>query len=104
MIKVTVMYPKTEGSTFDMGYYLESHMPMVRRKLGAACTGTMVEHGLGGGQPGTAPTYAAIGSLMFDSVDAFQTAFAPHAAEILADIPNYTNVEPVIQISDIKSS
>jgi uncharacterized protein (TIGR02118 family) len=38
----------------------------------------------------------------FDSTDAFQTAFAPHAQAILADIPNYTNTQPTIQISEVK--
>jgi len=38
----------------------------------------------------------------FDSADAFASAFGPHAQEILADIPNYTNTQPTIQISDVK--
>jgi uncharacterized protein (TIGR02118 family) len=104
MIKVSVMYPQGEGTTFDMNYYLQSHMPMVRERLGAACTGIAVEQGLAGGAPGTGPTYTALGHLMFDSMESFQNAFAPHATEIMADIPNYTNVQPVIQISDVKLS
>jgi uncharacterized protein (TIGR02118 family) len=40
--------------------------------------------------------------LAFDSVDAFQAAFGPHAAAIMGDIPNYTNVQPVVQISEVK--
>ena len=47
---------------------------------------------------------ATLCHLRFDSVEAFQKAFGPHAAEITGDIPNYTNVQPIIQISDIKSS
>ncbi len=43
-----------------------------------------------------------MGHLYFDSVEEFQTAFTPHAAEIMADIPNYTNIQPVIQISEVK--
>ena len=38
----------------------------------------------------------------FDSVDAFQQSFGPHAEEILGDLPNFTNVQPTIQISEIK--
>ena len=104
MIKVSVFYPQKDGARFDMNYYVISHMPMVRQKLGAACKGVAAEQGLAGGAPGTPPAYAAIGHLLFDSVEAFQTAFGPHAATIMADIPNYTNVEPVIQISDVKLS
>jgi len=37
-----------------------------------------------------------------ESVEAFQAAFAPHAAEILGDIPNYTSIQPIIQFSEVK--
>jgi uncharacterized protein (TIGR02118 family) len=102
MIKVSVLYPAGESTKFDMDYYCKSHMPMVQQKLGAACKNTAVELGLGGGAPGAPPTYAAMGHLYFDSVADFQAAFAPHAAAIMADIPNYTNVQPVIQVSEVK--
>ncbi len=104
MIKVSVLYPQKDGARFDMSYYVSSHMPMVRQKLGAACKGVAVEQGLAGGSPGAPPAYTAMGHLLFDSVEAFQTAFGPHAATIMADIPNYTNIEPVIQVSDVKLS
>ena len=102
MIKVSVLYPGGETTKFDMDYYCKSHMPMVQQKLGAACKSMAVEQGLAGGAPGAPPTYAAMGHLYFNSVAAFQTAFGPHAAEIMADIKNYTNVQPVIQISEVK--
>ncbi len=102
MIKVSVMYPNTSGATFDMAYYLNSHMPMVRQKLGVALKGMAVEEGLGGAQPGAPAAYLAMGHLSFDSVEAFQAVFTTHAPAILADIPNYTNTQPVIQISQVK--
>jgi uncharacterized protein (TIGR02118 family) len=102
VIKVSVLYPGGETTKFDMDYYCKSHMPMVQQKLGAACKSMAVEQGLAGGAPGAPPTYAAMGHLYFDSVAAFQAAFGPHATEIMADIKNYTNVQPVIQISEVK--
>ena len=102
MIKVSVLYPGGEGKTFDMDYYCDKHIPMVRQKLGAACKNVAVEAGIAGGEPGSKPIYVGLGHLYFDSVDAFQNAFGPHAKEILADIPNYTNTQPVIQISEVK--
>ena len=104
MIKVSVLYPYGDGARFDMNYDLSRHIPMVCEKLGPACKGAAVEQGLGGATPGSHPTYVAMGHLLFDSVEAFQTAFAPHAAEIMGDIPNYTAIQPVIQISDVKLS
>jgi uncharacterized protein (TIGR02118 family) len=100
MIKVSVFYPNSPGAKFDMAYYTTKHMPMVKR-LVAGCKSIAAEQGLGGGAPGSAATYIAIGHLVFDSVEAFQSGFAPHAPEIMGDIPNYTNTQPVIQVSQI---
>jgi len=52
MIKVSVFYPDREGSKFDMDYYCNSHIPMVREKLGPACKNVAVEHGIAGATPG----------------------------------------------------
>jgi uncharacterized protein (TIGR02118 family) len=43
-----------------------------------------------------------MGHLYFDSVADFQAAFGPHAAAIKADIPNYTDIQPTIQINEVK--
>jgi uncharacterized protein (TIGR02118 family) len=102
MIKVSVLYPNNEGSKFDMGYYCNSHIPMVRQKLGNMCKGVAVEQGVSGATPGSRPVFAAIGHLYFDTVADFQTAFGPQAAAIMADIPNYTDIQPTIQISEVK--
>jgi uncharacterized protein (TIGR02118 family) len=101
MIKVAVLYPNGSGAKFDMKYYVTKHMPMVRDRCGPACRGIAAESGLAGGAPGAPAPYIAAGYLTFDSVAAFQQAFAPHAAEIMGDIPNYTNTTPVVQISEV---
>jgi uncharacterized protein (TIGR02118 family) len=41
--------------------------------------------------------------LSFESVEAFQAAFGPHAEAIMGDIPNYTDISPAIQISTVKT-
>ena len=102
MTKVSVLYPNGTGTTFDMNYYLGKHMPMVQAKLGAACRKVEVDHGLGGAEPGVPPPFVAACHLHFDSVDAFQQAFGPHAETILSDIPNYTNAQPTVLVSEIK--
>lgn len=102
MIRVTVLYPNSATTQFDMAYYTSKHMPMVKAKCGPACKSIAADLGVAGGAPGEKPAYIAIGYLTFDSTEAFEKAFAPHAAAILGDIPNYTNAQPVIQISQIK--
>jgi uncharacterized protein (TIGR02118 family) len=102
MIRVSVLYPNTEGKKFDMAYYCNKHIPMVKQKLGAACKRIDVDQGLAGAQPGSRPGFAAMCYLSFDSVDAFQSAFGPNAEAIMGDIPNYTDIEPSIQINEVK--
>src|SRR5262245_20383678 len=102
MVKVSVLYPNSADAKFDMDYYLTRHMPMVKQKLGAALKNMAVEQGIAGGAPGQPAAFVAMGHLYFDSAAAFQAAFGPHASEILGDIPNYTNTQPTVQISDVK--
>lgn len=104
MIKISVLYPYKEGAEFDFDYYLNRHMPMVRDALGAACKGIAVEQGVSGGAPGSNPPFVALGHILMDSLEALQSAFAPHVPTFMADIPNYTRIEPVIQISEVKAS
>ncbi len=102
MIKVTIFYPNEEGKRFHMDYYCNKHIPMVQQKIGAALKGAAVEHGLSGGEPGSRPAYIAMGHLYFDSIEAFQTAVGPHNDSFMADIPNFTDIQPVFQISEVK--
>lgn len=101
MIKVYVMYPNTPGAKFDLDYYLNKHMAMVRATMGLALKGMTVDSGVSGAQPGTEPAFRVIATLSFDSMSAFEKAFVPHALEIQGDIPNYTNISPTIQISEV---
>jgi uncharacterized protein (TIGR02118 family) len=102
MIRVSVLYPTKDGARFDWAYYTGTHIPLVGRKLGSALKSVAIEQGIGGGAPGSPAPFVAIANLTFDSVPAFETAFRPHAVEIMADIPKYTSIEPLIQISEVK--
>ena len=101
MIKVSAMYPHEADVKFDHDYYRENHMPMVKRLMGDRLRRYSIDKGVGGGAPGSPPTYVAMAHLYCDSVEAFQAGFGPHTDEILADVPNYTNAKLVIQISDV---
>lgn len=99
MIRVSVMYPKQEGGNFDYDYYLNKHMALVKERWGDALRGCEVHKGLSGA--GGAPeTYVTVASLKFDDVPAFEAALAAHADAIMSDIPNFTNIDPVIQIEE----
>jgi len=102
MIVVTVMYPENEGATFDMDYYLTSHLKMVGEKWGGmGLKGARVLKGIAGGEPGSSAPYRVMAVVDFESLEAFQAAVEAHGGEIFGDIPNFTNVTPVVQISDV---
>ncbi len=101
VIKVSVMYPSTPGARFDHEYYRDKHMPMVQARMGDACKHYTIDKGLGGGAPGAPPTYVAMCHIFSESVEAFQAGFGPNAKEILGDIANYTDLQPVMQISEV---
>jgi uncharacterized protein (TIGR02118 family) len=101
MIKVSVMYPNKPGARFDHDYYRDKHMPLVKAKLGEACKSYTVDKGLAGGAPGAPATYVGMCHIFSDSVEAFQGGMAKHGKEILGDIANYTDIAPVIQISEV---
>ena len=100
MIKVGVFYPQSKN--FDWDYYLNKHTPMLKKLMGPALKKVEVEKGIAGAAPGTAATYQTVCTLHFDTVEAFQAAFAPHASEIMGDIANYTDAQPIVQIGEVK--
>jgi uncharacterized protein (TIGR02118 family) len=103
MIRVTVLYPKTNDSHFDMDYYLSKHVPMTTSKLQSLGipVEAQVDEMLGSVPSGEPAPYAAIGYLLFESMEDFQKGLTTHGAEIMADIPNFTNVQPMIQVGNI---
>lgn len=101
MIKVTVMYPYTASARFDHAYYRDVHMPMMKRILGDACVYYTIDKGISGRAPGSDPLYVAKCEFVCTSVEAYRAASAPHQPEILADIVKYTDIQPVVQISEV---
>jgi uncharacterized protein (TIGR02118 family) len=95
------LHPNTPGARFNHDYYRDKHMPLVKSLMGEACKYYTVDKGLGGGAPGTPATYVGMCHIFCDSVERFQAGFGPHAKEIMADIANYTDLTPVIQISEM---
>ncbi|GAB3168854.1 hypothetical protein GCM10027291_18140 [Telluribacter humicola] len=83
-----------------MNYFLETHIPLVKERLiPMGLQDIDLEEGLAGPTPDVLPAYALIGSLNFETLDQLQQAMDTHAAELIADIPNFTNVQPLMQVS-----
>ena len=101
LIKVSVMYPYAEGKTFNMEYYETKHMPMVAGFLGANLVKYTIEKGLASGIPNQPLSFMAIGTFYIKSLADYQAAIGPNRDAIRADFPNYTNISPVILVSEV---
>ena len=101
MIKVSVLYPNGKDKTFNMDYYSNKHLPMALGLLGDSVKSGAVEKGVAGGAPGTTAAYMVMAHMYFDSIEDFHNAFGPNAEKIMGDIRNFTNSEPVVQISEV---
>lgn len=99
MIRVHVIYPRQDGGTFDYDYYLKTHIPMVQDLVGDALKEVRIYRG-GPGPDGSPESFVTFASLFFDNVEAFGAAFGPHAEKILGDIPNFSNIQPIVQIDE----
>ncbi|MEM9549288.1 MAG: EthD family reductase [Bacteroidota bacterium] len=102
MIKMAIYYPSGEGNTFDMEYYSTKHMPMAADLFGASLKAMEIDKGLTGATPELPAPYMAIGYFYFENLETFQKALGAHSATLRADVPNYTNVKPEIQISEVQ--
>ena len=96
---VTVLYPNKEGAKFDFDYYMKKHIPMVSELSGK---GIDVQRGLLSPM-GSSLAFVCTARLWIDSVEHFQALMKQHGGKILADIPNYTNIEPILQIDEVLS-
>ena len=94
-------YPNGEGKTFDMQYYSEIHMPLMQTLFGEGMKGYAFDIGLASGIPDSPAPYVTIGYLYFEHIKDFEEGMKIHGEKILADIPKYTNIKPVVQISEV---
>lgn len=100
VILVSVLYPNTPGTHFDETYYMAKHIPLVRDRWGAlGLRDVRVLKAIGTPDGGVAP-YRITALLTFDSTDALQRCAEVHGQEIFGDIPNFTNVQPVLQVNE----
>lgn len=101
MIRVTALYPNSDGSWFDFDHYTTMHMKLARERLGEFGMGRVeVERGLEGVDGGK-PAYVCIAHVEFSSLEDMKRGFEAHAEQLMADVPNYTNIEPEVQFSRI---
>ncbi|AYB29127.1 EthD family reductase [Chryseolinea soli] len=101
MIKVAIFYPNGEGKTFDMDYYASKHMPLAASLFGNSLKALSIDKGIAGGGPDAPAPYLAIGYFYFETMSSMRNAVGPNSEKLRADVPNYTNIQPIIQVSEV---
>lgn len=92
MMRFSVLYPATDGADFDHEYYHAKHVPLSADTWKPARV--EIDRGVDG-------PYVAAVHFLFDSAEAFQAALASEGtAAITADVAAYTQIQPVMQISE----
>ena len=102
MFKVAILYPNGEDRTFDMDYYEKKHMPMVAGFLGKNLSFYEIDKGIAGRTPNDKIPFVAIGYFYIKDVAEYNKTIAQNRDAVISDFKNYTNIQPVVQISEIK--
>ena len=97
---ISVTYPHGGGTKFDHGYYMQHHIPMVKRLWSPMGMQDLTVFRGVNGPDGAEPTYELVALLTFASMDQFGAAANQHGAEIFADVPNFTDAKPVVQFNE----
>ena len=102
MFKVAILYPNGEDKTFDMDYYERKHMPMVAGFIGKNLKFYEIDKGIAGRTPNDKVPFLAIGYFYISDVAEYNKAIAQNRDAVINDFKNYTNIQPVVQINEIK--
>ena|SRR5436190_9968222 len=104
MTKISILYPYSSLAGFDMEYYLHTHMPESIKRLSIApgFHSVTVDRGMNVVPSGSAPAYVAMCHYIFETAQHFLDAFMPHAEFLQGDIPKYTDITPIIQVSEVE--
>jgi uncharacterized protein (TIGR02118 family) len=96
------MYPNEPSKKFDMDYFLTKHIPAAKDALkDLGLVRIEVDKGIAGREPETPPPFVAIAHMYFEDMNALQNCMPTMSAEGASDLPNYSDVQPQIQISEI---
>lgn len=85
-----------------MDYYETKHMPMVAGFLGKTLKFYEIDKGIAGRTPNDKVPYLAVGYFYVKDVTEYNKAVGQHRDAIVSDFKNYTNVQPIIQVSEVR--
>ncbi len=98
---MTIVYPAGAGLTFNADYYRVHHLVTILKLYGKSISRFQLRKvpPAAAGAPPVA--YSAAINIWIADLDAFNANNAKHGATLVADVPNFTNAQPVIQFDKI---
>jgi len=98
-LSLQVLYPVSDGSTFDYDYYTTKHMEVFGASVGPHVESVVITRGLAGG-PDVPAGYHAVATILFTDQDTLDAGLAA-AGPALEDIPNFYNQQPQMLIGEV---
>jgi uncharacterized protein (TIGR02118 family) len=88
----------SRGASFNFDYFLNPHIPWARQLV--PDSGTEIRRGTSAATGGPVP-YRCLCRFWFNAEEDYRAAMAKHGAELMADITNFTNVKPIVQVDEV---
>lgn len=103
---VNVLYPNSDDATFDLSYYLKTHMPLVKEKWSSFGLKSYTVLQAQPGPDGAKPQYSVQATLVWEKGEHVAAALGDGASTgaIMGDIPNFSNKQPVFVSGDVVGS
>ena len=98
---ITVLYPAKDNDAFDFEFYLRRHVALIQDILGKSLHRIEVRKGATAQDGSSAPTYTSVISIWIADWPAYEKAMAARASELIAEVPLFTKVMPLIQIDEV---
>jgi uncharacterized protein (TIGR02118 family) len=107
MNAMTILYPTGLGITFNADYYRDHHLKTIMKLYGRSIrrfelrrVPTLPAPAAGAAGP-PPPAYSAAVNIWIADLAAFNAHNAKHGAQLVADMPNFTNAQPTIQMDRV---
>jgi uncharacterized protein (TIGR02118 family) len=100
---ITVLYKNGDDIKFDFEYYKKNHLTMIMKLYGKSIKKFELRKGLTA-QDGSKPPYVAVVNIYIADQAAFDEAGKKYSAKLVADVPNFTNTQAVVQNDEVYAS
>lgn len=101
MVKIIGNYRWFDGAKFDHSYYQQEHMRLTSELLLPLGLQRLESDKTLSGAPLKAGQVVASSTAYFETLAAAQAALAQTGAQLVADVPNYTNIRPELHICEV---